>query len=49
MFRYVWVECCDQAVVLFPYVYLVLVSEISSISVPTVQRLFWPLSVEKTT
>lgn len=39
----------EQAVVLYPYAYLDLVSEISSLSVRTAQKLFWPLSVEKTT
>ena len=50
MIQCVWVECCEQAFILYPpYVYLVLVSEISSLSAQTVQELFWPLSVEKTT
>lgn len=55
------VECCrhkeegfnifgyKQADVLYPYAYLILVPEISSLSVRTVPKLFWPLSVEKTT
>lgn len=38
-----------QADVLYPYAYLILVPEISSLSVRTVPKLFWPLSVEKTT
>lgn len=38
-----------QADVLYPYAYFVLVSEISSLSVRTVLKLFWPLPVEKIT
>lgn len=47
--QYVWVECYETADVLYPYAYLVLVSETSSLSVQTLQKSFWPLSVERTT
>lgn len=46
---YVWAESYEQADVLYAYAYLVLLSEISSLSVQTAQKLFWPLSAEKTT